>query len=87
MADIPLDHPSCSKQHAAVQFRLVEVKDARGQMVPTVKPYLMDLASTNGTFINDMKLEPQRYYELKEQDRVTFGSSSRAYVLMHEDMI
>ncbi len=35
--------------------------------VEGVRPYLMDLASTNGTFINGERLEPQRYYELLEQ--------------------
>ena len=32
-----------------------------------VRPYLMDLGSTNGTFINSEQLEAQRYYELMEK--------------------
>lgn len=36
-----------------------------------VRPYLMDLGSTNGTFINEEQLEAQRYYELME--RVSFS--------------
>ncbi|RVW46431.1 FHA domain-containing protein DDL [Vitis vinifera] len=62
VADVPTDHPSCSKQHAVVQFR----------------PYLMDLGSTNGTFINDSRIEPQRYYELFEKDTIKFGNSRYA---------
>ncbi|AES99503.1 nuclear inhibitor of protein phosphatase [Medicago truncatula] len=69
VADIPTDHPSCSKQHAVIQFR----------------PYIMDLGSTNKTFVNDSPIEPQRYYELREQDTIEFGNSSREYVLLHEN--
>ena len=35
--------------------------------VEAVRPYLMDLGSTNGTFINNEQLEAQRYYELIEK--------------------
>lgn len=27
VADIPLDHPSCSKQHAVIQFRVINRED------------------------------------------------------------
>lgn len=30
VADIPLDHPSCSKQHAVLQYRMVEYRRADG---------------------------------------------------------
>ena len=38
-----------------------------GMPMEAVTPYLMDLGSTNGTYINNERLEPQRYYELLEQ--------------------
>ena len=28
-------------------------------------PYIIDLGSANGTYLNNQKIEPQRYYELK----------------------
>ena len=49
-----------------------------------VFPYLIDLGSTNGTFINSERLEPQRYYQLLEGDTIKFGSSSRDYVILHD---
>ncbi|EFJ38721.1 hypothetical protein SELMODRAFT_28201, partial [Selaginella moellendorffii] len=29
VADIPIDHPSCSKQHAVIQYRLIEKEPQR----------------------------------------------------------
>ncbi|KAM1025368.1 hypothetical protein ACFX13_039248 [Malus domestica] len=77
VADIPTFHPSCSKQHAIVQFRRVEESQ--------VRPYLIDLGSTNRTYINGSAIEPQMYYELVEKDTIRFGNSSREYVLLHEN--
>ncbi|XP_073027142.1 FHA domain-containing protein DDL [Primulina eburnea] len=85
VADIPTDHPSCSKQHAVLQYRQVEQENPDGTMSKKVRPYVMDLGSTNGTFINDNQIEPQRYYELIEKDTLKFGNSSREYVLLHEN--
>ncbi|KAI8089320.1 SMAD/FHA domain-containing protein, partial [Halteromyces radiatus] len=80
VVDIPVDHPSCSKQHAVLQYRLVS---DQGQQI--VKPFIIDLESTNGTFINGDKIPSSRYVELKLKDVVTFGQSTREYVLLHAD--
>ncbi|XP_029927813.1 smad nuclear-interacting protein 1 [Myripristis murdjan] len=84
IADIPIDHPSCSKQHAVFQYRLAEFTRADGTTGRKVKPYIIDLGSGNGTYLNNQRIEPQRYYELKEKDVLKFGFSSREYVLLHE---
>ena len=84
IADIPLDHPSCSKQHAVLQYRLVPFKREGGGDGKRLKPYVIDLESANGTFVNGVKLEPRRYHELLERDVLKFGFSSREYVLLHE---
>jgi len=47
------------------------------------RPYLIDLGSANGTKINAEKIEPQRYYEIKEKDMVNFAESTRDYVFLH----
>lgn len=64
--------------------RLVEYTRADGTVGRRVKPYIIDLGSGNGTFLNNKRIEPQRYYELKEKDVLKFGFSSREYVLLHE---
>ena len=81
IADILTMHPSCSGQHAVLQFRLKVLKDDLEE-VRVVLPYVMDLESTNGTFLNGERLAPARYVELREKDMLKFGSSSREYVLI-----
>eukprot|EP01039_Chlorochromonas_danica_P006391 gene6391-7045_t len=75
VADVPLLHPSCSLQHAVIQYR-----DVKGD----VKPYLMDLQSSHGTKINGKQLETARYYELRPGDLIEFATSTRQYVLLHD---
>ncbi|KAK9767869.1 hypothetical protein K7432_001975 [Basidiobolus ranarum] len=86
VADIPVDHPSCSKQHAAFQFRQVVEKNEVGEVKRLVKPFIIDLEATNGTFVNGERIPATRYYELKVSDIIKFGSSTREYVLLHENM-
>ena len=76
IADIPIDHPSCSKQHAVIQFRKV-----KGQ----IRPYIIDLESANKTKLNDEIIEPRRYYQLLEKDVIKFGFSTREFVVMNEN--
>lgn len=85
VVDIPVDHPSCSKQHAALQYRLVPFTRENGSVGKRVRPYLIDLESANGTLINNKKIESKKYIELLERDVIKFGFSSREYVVLHEN--
>ena len=85
VADIPIDHPSCSKQHAALQYRLVNYKRPDGRQGRRVRLYVIDLNSANGTYINNQRIEPQKYVELLEKDVIKFGFSTREYVLLHDN--
>ncbi|KIP10210.1 hypothetical protein PHLGIDRAFT_85408 [Phlebiopsis gigantea 11061_1 CR5-6] len=85
VADIAIEHPSCSKQHAAIQFRQVREKNEFGDVKTAVKPYLIDLESTNSTFVNGEAIPASRYVELKLSDVIKFGESQREYVLLSED--
>ncbi|USP73173.1 hypothetical protein yc1106_00447 [Curvularia clavata] len=86
VVDYVLEHPSSSGQHAVIQFRYIQktvedefgVKSTRGK----VKPYIIDLESSNGTELNGEELEASRYYELRDKDIITFGASEREYVVM-----
>ncbi|XP_078384623.1 smad nuclear-interacting protein 1-like isoform X2 [Oculina patagonica] len=84
IVDIATDHPSCSKQHAVLQYRLVDYVRPDGTASKKVKPYIIDLESQNGTFLNNQKIEPRRFYELKEKDVLKFGFSTREYVILTE---
>jgi smad nuclear-interacting protein 1 len=79
IADIPLQHPSCSSQHAVLQYRDMPNKET-GKL--SCQPYLMDLESTNGSFINGVRIDSARYYQLKKGDVLKFGASTREYVLL-----
>ncbi|XP_031627671.1 uncharacterized protein DDB_G0283697 [Contarinia nasturtii] len=85
ICEIAVDHPSCSKQHAALQYRLVNYDREDGTVGKHVRPYIIDLDSANGTFVNNNKIEPRKYFELRERDMLKFGFSSREYILLHED--
>lgn len=85
ICEIAVDHLSCSKQHAALQYRLVNYEREDGTTGKRVRPYIIDLESANGTFVNNNKIEPRKYFELFEKDVLKFGFSSREYVLLHED--
>ncbi|ORY87687.1 SMAD/FHA domain-containing protein [Protomyces lactucae-debilis] len=84
VADIPLEDGSCSKQHAVLQFRQVGKKDAYGTMQRSVRPYLIDLGSTNGTYVNREEIPSERYYEVLSGDSLAFGDLDCDFVLLAE---
>ncbi|KAH9879799.1 hypothetical protein J1614_001823 [Plenodomus biglobosus] len=86
VVDYLLEHPSSSGQHAVIQFRYIQktvedefgVKTKRGK----VKPYIIDLESSNGTELNGETVEASRYFELRDKDILKFAGSEREYVVM-----
>ncbi|KAE9550052.1 hypothetical protein FO519_006731 [Halicephalobus sp. NKZ332] len=83
VCQFPMDHPSCSKQHAALQFRSLTYTRPDGEKGRRTRPYLIDLGSSNGSFINDERIEGSRYYELKHGDEIKFGFSSRSFIILN----
>lgn len=85
VCDVPLDHPSCSTQHAVIVHRQVSKTDpTTGLRGYIIKPFIIDLESRNGTFLNDVRIDDSRYYELMDKDCLRFGASSREYVVLNE---
>lgn len=84
VVDLPVDHPSCSKQHAVLQYRVVPYTREDGTRGQRVRPYIIDLESANGTYVNNQKIETRKFVELIERDVIKFAYSSREYVLLHE---
>lgn len=83
LCHIVIQHESCSKQHAVIQFRRQSKHNVVGDVTNVCKPYIIDLNSRNHTYLNKQQIEPQRYYELLNNDILTFGESTRKYVLIN----
>jgi smad nuclear-interacting protein 1 len=75
--DIRLHHSSCSNIHAVLQYRLRV--DSHGRHI---YPYLIDLGSSHGTYLNRRRIDPNRYYKLEENDVIQFGESSKEFILI-----
>ncbi|PVH97681.1 hypothetical protein DM02DRAFT_616320 [Periconia macrospinosa] len=86
VVDYVLEHPSSSGQHAVIQFRNIvkTTEDEFGvkKQHAKVKPYIIDLESSNGTELNGKRIETSRYFELRHKDILTFAGSEREYVVM-----
>ena len=80
VCDYALDRPSCSKQHAVIQFRYVETGSEFGDKIGKVKPYAIDLESANGTTVNDEAVPEVRSVKLRAKDVVRFEHWSWQHV-------
>lgn len=90
VVDMVTPHPSCSGQHAALQFRYIE-KDhqtAEERQVrhktedSCIKLYLIDLDSTYGTTLNGERINVQSYLRIRHKDIMMLGGSKREYVFI-----
>ncbi|CAF3809804.1 unnamed protein product [Adineta steineri] len=75
--DIRLHHASCSNIHAVLQYRLRT--DSHGRHI---YPYLIDLDSSQGTYLNRRRIDANRFYKLEENDVIQFGESSKEFILL-----
>ena len=82
VCDIAVLHPSCSGQHAVLQFRHVEKRNEFGDRIGKVRLYVLDLESANGTMLNGERIEDRRFVEVRANDVLRFGESTREYVVL-----
>ena len=78
ICDVHIKQKNVSRQHAIIQFRKITKDDGKNYIVP----YLIDLNSTNGSFLNGDKIDNNKYYELRDKDSLNFGDKKIDFVLM-----
>ena len=86
VAHVVVGHQTVAPQHAVLQHRRVRVTkagDAPDVIRTTVKPYIIDLNSAGGTFVNGDRVPPAKYYELRAKDVITLGTAPTEYVLVN----
>ncbi|KAJ1608997.1 putative fork head domain-containing protein [Cryptosporidium canis] len=79
VVNIGVKDASVDDQHAVIQHRMS--KEGKATI------YVIDLDSLGGTFINEERIEPRRYYELRGKDLVRFGGCRDEFILMHDEMV
>ncbi|CAL4171507.1 unnamed protein product, partial [Meganyctiphanes norvegica] len=79
-AHIPMDHPSISRFHCVIQYRLEgSEEEPRGF-------YAYDLGSTHGSFQNKHRMKPHTYYHFRVGHILKLGGSTRMFVLQGPDI-
>ncbi|XP_042227486.1 kanadaptin-like isoform X2 [Homarus americanus] len=73
--DIVLEHPSLSRFHCVIQYRL-EGSETKPQGF-----YAYDLGSTHGSFHNKHQMKPHTYYLLRVGHLLKLGGSTRMLIL------
>lgn len=81
VCDIHIKQKNISRQHAVIQFRKITKNNKEGKRI-YIAPYLIDLNSTNGTYLNGDKIDNSKYYELLDKDNLNFGDKKIDFVLM-----
>lgn len=99
VAHVLLASPSVSKQHAVLQFResrwpagAAGCASARGgreiradlEEEGEVVPWLIDLGSRNGTYVNGLRIPPETFVRIRLGDAVIFGACPDECVFIQE---
>ena len=61
--DVMVDNKLASRHHAVIQ----KIKD---------QYFIKDDGSTNGTFVNDIRIPKEKYIKLKPGDKITVGNTN-----------
>lgn len=82
--DICFQSPDISRQHCAIQFRRVRIEGSTDP-TPKIIPYIFDICSYNGTYINGEKISSSRFVQLFPNDSISFGKSNDSIVIMQKE--
>lgn len=77
--DIGLNSPTISAFHCVIQFRKVKPENMNKLVI---KPYIFDLKSTNGTYLNFKRISSKRFIELLDGDVITFGKKDQQNIIL-----
>nr|XP_027203257.1 kanadaptin-like [Dermatophagoides pteronyssinus] len=86
--DIPMDHPSISRYHAALLWAPKNDDDYKNGTNTESFWYLIDCGSTHGTICNKKSIDPGKMIKIIPNNNVfRFGASTRLFTLgsSHED--
>lgn len=78
--DCIIEHKSVSRQHCVIQFRKVMLEGSTEQA--QIIPYIFDMNSHWGTYINDEKIPASCFVQLEAKDTISFGKCPDSAVLM-----
>ncbi|XP_061116872.1 kanadaptin [Conger conger] len=79
LCDVSLEHPSISRYHSVLQYRLFPGEE--GVVGEESGFYAFDLGSTHGTFVNKNKIPPKTYIRIRVGHMLKFGGSTRLFIL------
>lgn len=82
ISDIVINDKTCSRQHSLIQFR-----NTTRNSESKILPYLIDLNSQNGTYLNRNKIESDKYYQLLNDDILNFGRLGMDFIFKEVDAI
>lgn len=72
-------------QHAVIQFREKTKRNKYGELETKNLPYLIDLETKAGTFLNSEQIPQAVYVELRHKDIIQFGNCKDEYILLKDD--
>ena len=79
MCDVQFKEKIVSGQHFVIQYRNVrlEINDNEQQIIP----YIFDLGSKNGTFIDGKRIPSKQFVQLLNDDKITFDETGKSGII------
>ena len=92
--DFPLQHQSCSRQHAALVYHkhlnrpfLIDLGSSKLSLVCSLHGYPSSQSypslAAHGTFVGTLRLEPFKPTQIPVDTTLSFGASTRTYTLRY----